>query len=124
MAIKFNSQSIKEAEDYYKTLHMETDQRQIIESMAGLVADHLPVPERAIKGFMWRAIKNWQVDKKRGLDEIKKSTSSEKVDIAVNLFEYFETEIKRIMIDKSQESLLSSAIQEGLNLYKQKFVNR
>ena len=49
MGLKFEPKSIKEAEEYYKTLHMVPDQKYIIIAIGKLISKFLPIPWTLIK---------------------------------------------------------------------------
>ena len=70
--IQFKPKSIEEAENDYKKLHLTAEQKQIVTSLAHLLNQYLPIPERAIKGFLWGVLKDYQVKYHYNLGEEEK----------------------------------------------------
>ena len=124
MDLKFKPESIKEAEEYYKTLRVASDQKYIIVAIGKLISKYIPIPERAIRGFIWRTIREWQVTYKKDLGELSNMSSTDRVNAVVQIMEIFETTMKRILIDKEQEPALKEGMKKTLDMYNEKFANR
>ena len=122
--LKFKPKSVKEAEEYYKTLHVASDQKYIVIAISKLIDKYIPIPERAIRGFIWKTIREWQLQYKTDLSELSTMNSAERVNAVKQIIEIFETMMKRILIDTDQEPALKEAMQQALNIYNEKFANR
>ena len=122
--LKFRPKSVKEAEEYYKTLRVASDQKYIVIAISKLIDKYIPIPERAIRGFIWKTIREWQLQYKTDLNELSTMNPAERVNAVKQIIEIFETMMKRILIDKDQEPALKEAMQQALNIYNEKFANR
>ena len=122
--LKFKPKSVEEAEEYYKTLHIASDQKYIIVAIGKLITKYIPLPERSIRGFIWRTIREWQLKYKKDLSELGSMSSADRINAVVQIMEIFETMLKRILINKEQEPVLKEAMQQALAIYKEKFANR
>ena len=58
--LEFNSEEITKAEEEYKKLQLDPTQQEIIDSLTELLADIVPIPKLAVKGFTWQVMNNWQ----------------------------------------------------------------
>ena len=56
----FKSSSIEKIEEYYQNVHINAEQRERINSFTQILGQYLPIPERALKGFLWRVLINIQ----------------------------------------------------------------
>ncbi|MFX1382293.1 MAG: hypothetical protein ACFFBP_07580 [Promethearchaeota archaeon] len=124
MGLKFEPKLVKEAEDYYKTLHMGLDQKYIIIAIGKLISKFLPIPERAIRGFIWRTIREWQLTEKKDLSELSNLAPSNRINEVVKIIKLFETQIKRVLMDEQQGPLLEETMKKVLEVYIEKFANR
>ena len=122
--LNFKPKSIQEAEDYYKKIHMAPEQKNIVLAMTKLFAQYLPIPERALSGFMWRNIKDWQIQHQKDLSEIVKATPAERINVAQEIFNLFGESLKRILVSEEQEPILNETIVKGMKIYKEQFANR
>lgn len=124
MDLKFKPNSVEEAEEYYKKLHVASDQKYIVVAIGKLISKYIPLPERPIRGFIWRTIREWQVKYKKDLGELSNMSPDDRVNAVVQIMEIFEFTMKRILIDKEQEPALEEAMKKTLDMYNEKFANR
>ena len=124
MDFKFKPKSVKEAEEDYNKFHASSDQKNIIVAIGKLISQYIPLPEKAIRGFIWRTIREWQVTYKKDIGELSTMSSDDRVNAVLQIIEIFETTMKRILIDKEQEPALEEAMKKTLDMYNEKFANR
>ena len=120
----FKPNSVKEAEEDYTRLHIVPDQKYIVIAIGKLVSNYIPLPERAIRGLIWRTIREWQLVYKKDVSELSNMSSVDRVEAVVQIVKIFETTMKRILIDKEQEPALEEAMKKTLDMYNEKFSNR
>ena len=104
--MEFEPNLVKEAEDYYKKLRFASDQKDIIIEFGKLMKKFIPLSERAIKGFIWRSLKEWQLNFKRDFSEISKLDPENRIEAVVQIIEIFGARLKKVLIKKEQEPLL------------------
>ena len=122
--LKFDQKAIQDADEYYKKIHFKDNQKQIMDLVMSFISQFIPIPERALRGFMWQNLKNWQVENHKDLSYIAEASPNERLQIAIEILESFKVMLTRILIDEEQEPLLNEAIIKATNYYKEKFANR
>ncbi len=118
----FKKSSIEEAEAYFKTVRIEKYQRRIVAALAPLLCKYIPMSVMAMKGFSWRAISRWQVEKKRGLDELANESAAGKMKAVLQIMENLEGELSRILLKEEDSSKVKAATAEAFEFYKTNFV--
>ncbi len=122
--MEFEPNLVKEAEDYYKKLRFASDQKDIIIEFGKLMKKFIPLSERAIKGFIWRSLKEWQLNFKRDFSEISKLDPENRIEAVVQIIEIFGARLKKVLIKKEQEPLLEQVMQNALKRYEDNYANR
>ena len=124
MEIIFKPESIKEAEGYYKTLHITAEQQKIINSMIPILNQHFSFPEKAIKGFLWRVLIPYQKKRHMGLDNSANLTPAERIKGLLEILGLLKEELTRVLVKPEQEPLLDEAFSKTMKFYKDNFANR
>jgi len=122
--MEFEPDSIKEAVDYYKKLRFASDQKDIIIEFGKLMKKFIPLSDRAIMGFIWRSLKEWQLNFKRDLSELSKLDPGNRIEAVVQIIDIFGIRLKKVLINKEQEPILEQAMQNALERYKENYANR
>ena len=60
MELEFDTEEIAKAEEEYKKLQLDPAQQEMIDSLTDLLAEIVPLPKLAVKGFTWQVVNNWQ----------------------------------------------------------------
>ena len=120
----FKKSSIEEAENYFKTVRIEKYQRRIVAAIAPLICKYIPMSIMAMKGFSWRAISKWQVENKRGIDDLAKQTPAGRMKAVLQIMENLEGELTRILLKEEDSSKIKAATAEAFEFYKTNFANR
>ncbi|MFX0004154.1 MAG: hypothetical protein ACFE9C_09165 [Candidatus Hodarchaeota archaeon] len=120
----FKSTSIEKAEEYYQSVHVNAEQKERINSFAQILGQYLPIPERALKGFLWRVLIN--IQKKYHIDfaeEGKRTDVSvaERMGAVQEIFTMLKEELTRSLISEEQEPILKEAIEKTIGFYKKQF---
>ncbi len=63
----FKSKALKEAENYFKNVHMTQEQHKIFNDFVDIVLKYIKMDKLAAKGIGWRAVSKWQLEHKRDL---------------------------------------------------------
>ncbi|MFX1373882.1 MAG: hypothetical protein ACFFCE_18700 [Promethearchaeota archaeon] len=124
MVINFKLESMQNSEDYYKKIHMVADQNTVITQMAQFLCQFLPIPERPMKGFIWRALTDWQVKNRKDLSEVLKISPDQRVETVLEIIALLKKHLTRILISQEQEPLLNESCQKAVKFYKTKFAGR
>ncbi|MFX1570893.1 MAG: hypothetical protein ACFFCV_21345 [Promethearchaeota archaeon] len=122
MGIRFNNKEIVDAEKYYGTIHISERQKTLLEPVAKIISDQINVSERAVKGFLWRAVREWQMENKKDLSEAEALSPDQRVLLFKKIMELIKHTFTRILIDNSQEHLLDKALNDVLSIYKTRYL--
>ena len=122
--LKFKNDSITEAEDYYKTLKLSKGQRKKVDDISKFLNQYLHISERAIKGFFWRVVLEYQIERHMLSSEADDLTPEERVQGLKEIFSLLKKELTRVLISKEQEPLLNDSLKKAVDFYKEHFTNR
>jgi hypothetical protein len=120
----FKKSSIEEAENYFKTIRIEKYQRRIVAAIAPLMCKYIPMSVMAMKGFSWRAISNWQVENKKGINELANDPPAVRMKAVLGIMENLEGELTRILLKQEDSFKIKQATAEAFEFYKTNFANR
>ena len=119
--IEFNQKLINESERDYSQLKLAPNQRALIEQAAKLYTQYFNISEMAMRGFIARAIKQWQIDNKKVLDDIYSSSGEEQVKMTRELANVLKTVLVKIIIKPEQVPLLEQVIDEAVEMALKSF---
>ncbi len=120
----FNQSSIENAEAEYNRVSLTKDRKERIASYVHLISKYIPLPERALKGFMWRVLKEFQVETHQKISqEIKKSKhdKNEIIQGTKMVFSMLKDQLTRILVSKEQAPLLDKAFEEIMDAVKKQY---
>ena len=120
----FKKSSIEEAENYFKTIRIEKYQRRIVAAIAPLMCKYIPMSVMAMKGFSWRAISNWQVENKKGINELANDPPAVRMKAVLGIMENLDGELTRILLKQEDSFKIKQATAEAFEFYKNNFANR
>ena len=131
MEIQFVKKPLKEAENLakvfsteenYKRLHITPEQRQFIDDLATLLIEVVPMKEMAMRGFIIRAAKNWQMKNRKQVSESVNWGNEKKLEFGVDLMSAVFTELTRMLVKPEREYEVEMALAKAIEMYNQKFV--
>jgi len=116
--MEFKEKSLTEAEDYYKTLHLTSDQRRKVRLVAKLATQYIPMSEHAMCGFAFRSLKEYQVDNKIELSAFETMSDEATLEMLTDTMNRVKIHLLKILIKKEQAPILDDAIVKLLEFYK------
>ena len=128
--IQFIKKPIKEAENLakvfskeenYKQLHITPEQRLFVEDLAKMLVEFLPMKEMAMRGFIIRAAKNWQMKNKKRVSDSLNWGRKEKLDFGIELMSAIFKELTRTLVKPEQEYELELVLAEAIEMYNMLF---
>ena len=131
MEIQFVKKPLKEAENLakvfsteenYKRLHITPEQRQFIDDLATLLIEVVPMKEMAMRGFIIRAAKNWQMKNRKQVSESVNWGKEKKLEFGVDLMSAVFTELTRMLVKPEREYEVEMALAQAIEMYNVKFV--
>ena len=124
MSSLFRDSEVEQVEKDFEKITLAPEQRGIVEGIAKIMAQFVPISEIALRGFIWKAITEWQVNSNRTLDELSTSEPKERLEVVKIMFTSAEKDLKKVLRNKSDESTITNAIEKGFNYYKNSFSER
>ena len=131
MEIQFIKKPLKEAENLakvfsteenYKRLHITPDQRQFIDNLAKLLVRVVSMKEMAMRGFIIRAAKNWQMKNRKQVSESETWGKEKKLAFGIELMSAIFLELTRTLVKPEQEYEVEMALAQAIEMYNEKFV--
>ncbi|MFW9990118.1 MAG: hypothetical protein ACFFC3_15850 [Candidatus Odinarchaeota archaeon] len=123
----FKLSSIEKAEEEYKKLHILPEQKERLNSMVNIISKYLPIPQRALKGFMWMVIKDYQMQEHVDVGEEEELAKEQNIGLRKLLagleviLSMLKEKLTRILVKKEQESILNEAFRKIIAFYKEQF---
>ncbi len=116
--IKFKLNLVQEAEDYYQRLHITPEQKKQVNDISKLLTKYISISEKAIKGFFWRVLRDYQIKRHMGLEESKNLSIDERIEGLKEILSLLRKDLTRVLVDPEQAALLDVAFEKTLNLIK------
>ena len=120
----FKPKALKEAEEYFKNVHMTQEQHTIFLEFVRIFLKYIKLEELAAKGIGWRAVSKWQIDHKRDLIGLESGDPDERIKSISQLMNIIKDELIKILEDPSEKSLIDTAINDTMEFYKKEFAYR
>ncbi|MFX1238371.1 MAG: hypothetical protein ACFFAS_01310 [Promethearchaeota archaeon] len=114
----FKQSSIENAEAEYNKVSLSKDRKERIASYVHLISRHIPLPERALKGFIWIVLKEFQTETHQKIsEEIKRDVSkAEIIEGTKMVFSMLKDHLTKILVSKEQAHLLDKAFEEIMDV--------
>ncbi len=122
--LKFKEEDVQKGEDYFKSIHIEPEQRQIVTAIAELLSKFTGLRVIALKGFILMVFRQWQIDNNKEIRVIATAAPSERIAMVTDLFNRLDKKLSRILKSDGDKEKLTNAINSGLDFYKSQFANR
>ena len=121
----FQDKPIKEAEEYFRNVHMTQEQHSIFLSFVKIFEKYIPLSDIAVKGIGWKAVKEWQLAYKRDLSGLINETPEERIkSIAELLRNFVKPDLLEKLVDQKDEPLVDKAVEDTLDFYKKEYAYR
>ena len=122
--IQFIAEKVQEAEAYYSQLKISPTQSKVVTGLSEEISQHIPLSDRAIKGFFWRIAREYQMKHHQAANEAENATPAERVKALGEMFTMLKKELTRTLVDKEHEPLLDQALNKAMSVYKEKYADR
>ncbi|MFX1376077.1 MAG: hypothetical protein ACFFA0_09715 [Promethearchaeota archaeon] len=122
--IQFSTERINREVVNFQSLHLTPEQKKIVGSLVHVISQKINIREMALKGFLWRVLRDFQEKRRMSLDESMTLTPTERIQGLIEIFMMLKKELTKILINEEEEPKLEKALMEALELYKSQFVNR
>ncbi len=122
--LTFKPKGIKDAEEYFRNVHMTQEQHTIFLNFVNLFLEHIPINEMAAKGIGWRAVSEWQLKHKRDLLGLENEIPEERIKSIEELLNIVKRLLSEILEDPEQKSILDEVIKNLIDFYKKEYAFR
>ena len=112
-------------ENQYKKIITDEIQRKIIDDFATIISEEISVKKMVIKGFLWRALREWQKRHKITIldtEKTSRSTPEERIKQASEILDICMNEMRELVEDETQA--LETGINKALTHYITKYSER
>ncbi|MFX0123103.1 MAG: hypothetical protein ACFFAE_05655 [Candidatus Hodarchaeota archaeon] len=106
------------SEDQYRKIITDEIQRQIIDDFAAIISEEISVKQMVVKGFLWRALREWQKQHEITILETERgdgSTPEERIKQASEILNICLSDMKVLVEDEFQA--LETGIKRALEHY-------
>jgi len=101
-------------------------QKEIISHFAKIISSQISVPEIAVKGFLWKALRDWQLENGMTIAETEighGSSRSERIKQADDILQLLNKMLTKV-IKKEESASLTLALDECLTYYIENYADR
>ena len=77
--------------DPYQQLDLASDQIEMVDVMAGIIAGRIDLPERVVRGFIWKCLRDWQEENGKLLLEVSDVPPPTRFQVFVDVSERFRS---------------------------------
>lgn len=120
----FKPKGLKDAEEYFRNVHMTQEQHTIFLGFVKNFLEHIPINEMAAKGIGWRAVSEWQLKHKRDLLGLESETPEERLKSIEEILNIVKRLLTEILEDPAQTSILDAVMKELLDFYRKEYAFR
>lgn len=120
----FKPRAIKDAEEYFKNVHMTQEQHGIFLDFVRIFLQHIPINEMAVKGIGWRAVSEWQLKHKRDLLGLENGAPEERVKSIDEILDIVKRLLTDILEDPNQKSILDDVMKDIMEFYRKEHAFR
>ena len=85
----------KQAEENLNLIFLTPDQRIIANDIAKEMAGMIPFSDFVIRGFLWRAIREWQIAHKKSIASASRMNRTEQLQIGIEILNYAKPLLSR-----------------------------
>ena len=120
----FNQQLLQKEEEDFRKLTLAPEQRQIVEALGKVLIQFIEIPLMPTLGFIWRAIKAWQMKYKRSVSELSTSDTEDRVNSVYEMTQTLKVFLKKVVRSEEDSVKVDDAVNKMFNFYKSQFSNR
>ncbi len=120
----FNKASIEKEKQAFQKLTLAPEHRVIVDDVAKIVLQHIEIDPLALRGFVWRAMKRWQVENNLTMKELATRPKPERIAAVKKITEMTRDSIKRVLKNESDEDLIDRVFEDVFQAYVAKWSDR
>jgi len=110
-------------DDAFTELDLASIQIEIVDAMAGIIADRIRLPERVVRGFIWKCMRDWQQEHGKRLVEISEVPAPTRFENFRKVADCFRRHVLQVLPD-SRHPDLDLALEVCADEYRRKYEDR
>jgi hypothetical protein len=122
--IEFDQTAVSEAENAFKKVEMAPEQKGIVDGIAKVLCNFVPISELGMKGFISFVFRDYQIQEKTLVSGISTMTPTDRVKTVGKLFDMLIERLKPVLKNKTDEAQITEAVHKAFTYYKENFANR
>lgn len=116
--IKFDEQALNKVEEDYSRLEVPESTRQTINYIAQIYAQHIPMREIAIRGFIMITLKEFQIEHKIKAQEIRTLPVDEQNRLNSIIADMIFDKMSKVLYKQEDKVHLREGINEAVKVFK------
>ena len=121
---EFVIRELEKAAKDYERLNLEPMQREKVVQLASLCVRYLPIKEIAMRGFISRALREWQVENKTDFKDTLGWSKNQQINLTKEVMDIMKRTMVKSLVKPEQEPALDAAINAAFNFLKEAINNR
>jgi len=120
----FKTELLEQEVKNYSRLELSSEQRPMMDGIAKIIGQFLEINHLALKGFIWRSLKDLQVEHNVTTKDIGAMEPQERGKFALEAFDNLKGYLKKVLRDEANYSVIDNSIDQGIEFYKENFMFR
>jgi len=105
-SLNFQKEAISDIELNYVKVQIRPEQLKLIKEISNLMNEHINIPILALRGMIWKALKDWQNNNKKTIADISNMSSAQKVFVVKQIFNFCKDCMKSLLSTPKEEAEL------------------
>ncbi len=117
--INFDIEALKNTVINYAKVKYTTEQSKLIEEISFVLCKIIQIPETAMKGIVWNALREWQLKNNKTIAEIAKLSIAKRLNAVKEIFYYGNKILKKMLKHpkSKNEIILDIAFEKSFKYY-------
>lgn len=113
---------MSEADVPFDELMLRPEQRAIVYHVCEVIAERLDLDEAPVRGFFWKALREWQLDRELPTASMRDMTPPERLEAAEQIGVFFRGMLRRYL-SEDRRAQIDESWAEALRTYRRNYAN-
>ena len=114
----FRKDYIEKTEKKFKEVDVTGEIGKVVDNLSNIISEYIGMRSLAVKGFFWKAIKQWQQDNQWEVKELFDMSTKQRNSELADILLLFEESLKDVLDDPEEKMELKEAILESFEDFK------
>lgn len=117
--INFDKEALKHTEEDYENIDCTANQSKLIEEISIFLCLIIKIPESAIRGIVWNALRDWQLKNNKTIAKIAEMPIGKRLNAVKEIFYIGRKILKRMLKDPKAKSeiIIDIAFERAFKFY-------